>query len=135
MTPRGKAVLAVTVAVVIAALVWVWRLGGDDATLDLRAGTPSYAVRLTVADPRVGANSVLVELTDTDGRPVAADEVTVEPVMVDMGHALTPVTAVAEGGGRYRADRTDLPMAGPWEITVAVRRASTTEHAVFSLIV
>ncbi|MBM7773638.1 hypothetical protein JOD54_003842 [Actinokineospora baliensis] len=134
MTRRGKGVLAIVAALLLGALVLWWTLPGDD-TLDLRAGTGSYSVRLTVADPAVGANTVDLEVTDLAGAAITADEVTVEPVMVDMGHALAPTTATAGRPGHYRAERTDLPMAGPWELTVTIRHGRTTERAVFSLVI
>ncbi|GLW89274.1 FixH family protein [Actinokineospora globicatena] len=132
MTRRGKAALIVVVAI-IAGLLVAWWTTGDDP-VDLRAGTATYAVRLHLVDPGVGANTVDIEVADRTGSPVDA-EVTVEPVMVDMGHALTPTKATPTHPGHYRAERTDLPMAGPWELTVTVRRADTTERAVFSLII
>ncbi|PPK70895.1 FixH family protein [Actinokineospora auranticolor] len=133
MKPRGKALLAGVVVALVAVFAVIWTT--RDKPVELTAGTASYAVRLTVDSPRIGGNAVLVEVTDLAGAPVVADEVTVEPVMADMGHALTPVPATAAAPGHYRADPTDLPMAGLWELTVTVRRDRASEHAVFTLVI
>ncbi|GAA3014222.1 FixH family protein [Actinokineospora diospyrosa] len=139
MTRLGKSVLTVVVALLAGALIIWWVAPGDD-TVDLHAGTTSYSVRLSVTDPAVGTNTVDVEVADLSGTLIAADEVILEPVMVDMGHALTPTaltpTAAKAGQpGHYRAERIDLPMTGPWELTVTIRHRNTTERAVFSLVV
>ncbi|WP_018684935.1 FixH family protein [Actinokineospora enzanensis] len=134
MTTRTRWAFAGVAAVLVVGLaVLLWPSSGRG--VDLRASAGDYALRLTVDDPRVGANTVRVEVTDQAGGPVAADEVTVEPVMADMGHALAPVTATPDGPGRYTAAPTDLPMAGLWELTVTVRRDRTSAHAVFTLVV
>ena len=109
-------------AVVVALVALVFRATSADETTTATASTPRYTVRLSVADPRTGPNSLGIE-------------VTVEPVMPQMGHALAPVTAVPEAPGRFRAATTDLPMAGPWQITVSLRDASGVDHVVFPLLV
>jgi hypothetical protein len=88
-----------------------------------------------VDDPRAGPNSLGIEVTDRAGTPVAPDEVVVEPVMPQMGHAFAPVTAQPEGQGRFRAPTADLPMAGPWQITVSLHDASGVDHVVLPLLV
>jgi len=122
-------------AIVVALVALVFRATSADETTTATASTPRYTVRLSVADPRTGPNSLGIEVTDPAGTPAKPAEVTVEPVMPQMGHALAPVTAVPEAPGRFRAATTDLPMAGPWQITVSLRDASGVDHVVFPLLV
>ncbi|HEX6344907.1 FixH family protein [Umezawaea sp.] len=130
-TVVASAVLAVVVALV--ALVVRSTAGGGATTAS--ASGERYTVRLSVEDPRTGPNSLGFEVTDRSGAPVLPDEVTVEPVMPQMGHALAPVTALPEGRGRFRAPAADLPMAGPWQITVSLHDASGVDHVVLPLLV
>jgi nitrogen fixation protein FixH len=90
---------------------------------------------LSADNPKLGTNSLAVEVTDAAGKPASLDAVTVEPVMPQMGHAFAPVTAVADGPGRYRAAETSLPMSGQWEIAVTLRGPGGTSQAVFPLLV
>ncbi|WP_084467408.1 FixH family protein [Actinokineospora inagensis] len=134
MTRRGKTVVAavlVLVAGVVGFLMWG---RSSSSVFDQRSGSANYSVHLTIDSPRVGDNTVQLDVSDLSGTPVKADEVTVEPVMVDMGHALTPTTALPAQQGNYRAEHTDLPMAGRWELTIAIRRAHTTERVTFALV-
>jgi YtkA-like protein len=132
---RRTIVASAALVVVIALVALVFRANSGDGTTTATASTPRYTVRLSVADPRTGPNSIGLEVTDPAGAPVEPAEVTVEPVMPQMGHALAPVTAVPEAPGRFRAATTDLPMAGPWQITVSLRDASGVDHVVFPLLV
>jgi nitrogen fixation protein FixH len=119
---------------VIAALVlgiWaLWPSGGEPAVLWARTG--AHTVRLTMTPASVGRNTVELDISDQDGRPVPGRTVTVAPAMPQMGHALPPSPATVDGPGRYRVTGLTLPMPGQWEITV---RLADTEQAVFSLVV
>ncbi|WNV83996.1 FixH family protein [Umezawaea sp. Da 62-37] len=126
----GTAAL-VALAAVLAVAFWP----AADVPTTAKASTARYTVRLSVDDPRAGPNSIGLEVTDPQGAPAAPDEVVVEPVMPQMGHAYPPVTATAEGPGRFRAAATDLPMAGPWQITVSLRDASGVDQVVLPLLV
>ncbi|MEO6087455.1 MAG: FixH family protein [Umezawaea sp.] len=135
MTTRRTIVAAVALAAVITLLALVFRAAAGGGPTTATASTPRYTVRLSVDDPRTGPNSLGLEVTDVAGQPAAPDEVTVEPVMTQMGHALAPVTALPEAPGRYRAATADLPMAGPWQMTVSLRDASGVDHVVLPLLV
>ncbi|PWW51966.1 FixH family protein [Actinokineospora spheciospongiae] len=137
MTRTGKTVFALVVVAVLAGAVLLWRLGSGDGPVELSGGTDSYALRVRFDGPTtVGESAVSIEVADTAGTPVSADEVTVEPVMPEMGHAEPAVSAAAEGvPGRYRATGARLTMAGTWEITVTVRSGGKQEAAVFPIAV
>jgi nitrogen fixation protein FixH len=128
---RVFGVVAVVVAGLLAWLLWPSNSGATVLTAD----TAQHSVRLSVDDPKQGANSLGLRITDHSGRPATVDSVTVEPVMPQMGHALSPVTAGAEAPGDYRAADTVLPMPGQWEITVSLHAATGVEQVVFPLLV
>lgn len=134
MTTGGKTVLVAAAVVIIAGIVWLVTSGGP-GTVELRTGTGAHRVVLRMEAPRVGLNAVTVRITDPDDRPITGGEVTIEPVMLDMSHALPPVPAVRQPSGDYRADRVDLLMTGKWELTVAIHHAGATEHATFTVFV
>src|SRR5690242_9995376 len=106
-----KLTFGIAAAVVVGLLAWLLWPGGSSQTV-LTADTAQHSVQLSVDDPRQGANSIGLHITDHAGKPATVDSVTVEPVMPQMGHALTPVTAGAEAPGNYRAADTELPMPG-----------------------
>lgn len=74
---------------------------------------------LTPASTKSGVNSFDLRITDRSGNP-AQGEVTLEPAMPQMGHAIAPITAGPSEPGRYQVGGVDLFMAGQWEITVSV---------------
>ncbi|TCO48148.1 FixH family protein [Actinocrispum wychmicini] len=129
-----KLTFGIAAAIVVGLLAWLLWPGSGSPTV-LTADTAQHSVQLSVDDPKQGANSIGLHITDHTGRPVTVDSVVVEPVMPQMGHALTPVTAGAEAPGSYRAPDTELPMPGQWEITVSLRAAGDTEQVVFPLLV
>ena len=132
---RGTLWTAVCAAVLAGVVLWLlWPRGGAGPAV-LRNGTAHYLVRLTVHTPRTGVRPVTVDVTDLRGRPVTLREVTVEPVMPHMGHAVEPVAAVAEGPGRYRAANLSLPMAGAWEFDVLLHGPTGTDQVVFPLLI
>jgi hypothetical protein len=98
----------------------------------LTARTQQYNVKLAVDNPRLGANTLDFVITDQAGQPTTMDSVTVGLVMSQMGHTLPPVVAVRTEPGRYRAAGMQIPMAGQWQVTVALQG---TEQAVFPLLV
>jgi nitrogen fixation protein FixH len=129
-----RLIFGVATAAVVGLLAWLlWP--SDGAATVLTADTAQHSVQLSVDHPKQGANSFDVRITDRGGRPATVDSVTVEPVMPQMGHALSPVTAGAQTPGSYHAADTVLPMPGQWEITVSLHAASGTEQVVFPLLV
>ncbi|GAA1670896.1 hypothetical protein GCM10009733_080280 [Nonomuraea maheshkhaliensis] len=124
----GAAVLA------LAAFLLVLRPWQGEGTTTLTASTATYAVRLSVDRPRSGANTFDIEVEGRNGG-TTPDQVSLEPVMPQMGHAYPPVTASPLGAGRFRAAGAVLPMPGMWRITVTVSGTNGTEQAVFPLVV
>lgn len=83
-------------------------------------GTADVALSLSVEpeEPTTGPSTLVITVTDSDGRPVNDAAVTVRG---DMTHAgMQPVLAAAEaiGDGHYEAD-FEWTMAGDWIVTVS----------------
>jgi hypothetical protein len=128
MTRRRILVLAPAIVVLAAVLAFLlWPSGGGPSVA--QASGRLYQVRLTVDDPRLGTGVLTLDVT-----PSTVDTVTVEPVMPQMGHALSPVGATETAPGRYRAEIT-FPMVGQWEITVALHGPSGADQVVVPLLV
>jgi hypothetical protein len=130
---NGQRVVVITViaAAVIGAGVWLlWPKSIDDGVATATAGP--YLVRLTGGSPKIGISPITVEITGNGGQSPTPESVTFEPGMPQMGHATTPVAAVAQGDGRYRAD-VDLSMPGQWEITVRIAAGGQAHDAVLSV--
>lgn len=117
---------AIAAAIVGVGIWWLWPTPLDNSAATATAGP--YRVQLTGESPKVGISPVTVEIT---GGPTP-DSVTFEPAMPQMGHATTPVVAVAQGDGRYRAD-VDLSMPGQWDITVRIAASGHMHEAVLSV--
>lgn len=134
-TRRPVATIAVIAAVLVGLAGWLlWPSGSAGPTV-LSSGAGPYNVRLSVDDPRLGTNSVTVDVSDSAGHPATLDAVAVEPVMPLMGHAIAPVAATAAGAGHYQASGIVLPMSGQWEFTVSLRGPAGGAQAVFPLLV
>jgi nitrogen fixation protein FixH len=126
-----RVVLIAAIAAVVGAGIWLlWPKSMDDGAATATAGP--YHVQLTGESPKVGISPVTVEITGNGGQPPTPDSVTFEPAMPQMGHATTPVTAVAQGNGQYRAD-VKLSMAGQWDITVRIAASGQVREAVLSV--
>jgi hypothetical protein len=129
---RQRLLVAIVIAIaVIGAGAWLlWPAAKDSTTSAATAGP--YLVRLDGDAPKVGVNTLVVELSGNGGQPAPPDSVTLEPVMPQMGHATRPVVAAEDGVGRYRGD-VDLSMAGQWEITVRIAAAGQVHQAVLNV--
>ncbi|EME60262.1 FixH family protein [Amycolatopsis decaplanina] len=128
---RRKPVLLISVVAVLVAAIAAWLVWPSSGGEQVRRSTQGpYTVQLSVEDPHQGGN--VFALTVTGATP---DVVTLEPVMPQMGHALAPSPAIAEGPGRFRTGDVLLPMPGQWEITVSLRGPSGATQHVFPLLV
>ena len=116
----------------VALLAWLLWPTGDAPTV-LRADAGPLVVELSMGTPRLGANSVRLDVTE-DGRPARLTAVTVEPMMAQMGHALAPLPATPEDTG-YRVADLPLPMGGQWVLTVALHTADGRRDVDFPLLV
>jgi hypothetical protein len=123
-------VIVISVAVVGTGIWWLWPKPTNGSAGTATAGP--YLVQLTGESPKAGTGPLTVEISGNGGQPPTPDSVTFEPAMTQMGHATTPVTAEAQGDGRYRAD-VDLQMAGQWEITVRISAGGRVHEAVLSV--
>lgn len=126
MKRSALAALAAVIAVV-GALVVLWPRSVE-AQPHL-AESSRFRFVLTPASTRSGSNSFDLRITDRAGNAAQGD-VTVEPAMPQMGHALAPITAAPLEPGRYRVPGVELLMAGQWEITVSL----STERVVIPLL-
>ncbi|MFI5605748.1 FixH family protein [Amycolatopsis sp. NPDC051903] len=126
-----RPVVLIGVVVVVAAVIAGWLLfgGGSSGPTVLKSTAGPYTVELSADSPRVGDNAFAFAVTGP-----AVDGVTVEPVMPQMGHAITPVPATADGPGRFRG-AVGLPMAGQWEITVSLHGPAGAGQVVFPVLV
>ncbi|MBP2473226.1 uncharacterized protein YjeT (DUF2065 family) [Crossiella equi] len=127
--------LAAALALVTGGLVFFLWPRADAGPALARQSTERYAVELTTSGLRQGGNTFALAVTDRAGAPADLAEVTVEPVMPQMGHALTPTRAHRESPGRYRAADTLLPMSGPWQLTVVLHGPKGVDRVVFPLLV
>jgi YtkA-like len=87
----------------------------------------SLSVKLVESKPGPpikGTNAMTFEVRDTAGQPVDGATLTVTPWMPDHAHG-TPTKPVVTpaGGGVYNVEKIYLPMAGLWQIKVAVQPA------------
>ncbi len=127
---RPTVLIAVVALVVAAGAAWlIWGTRGTEPAAQQAVSGP-YTVRLTSDPPRIGGNTLSLEVTGP-----APEGVTVEPVMPQMGHALAAVPAGPDGPGRFRATDVGLPMSGQWEITVSLRGPGGPAQVVFPLLV
>ena len=128
---RQRLIVIAAIAAIVGAGIWLlWPKSMDDSAATATAGP--YLVQLTGESPKVGISPVTVEITGNGGQPPTPDSVTFEPAMTQMGHATTPVAALPQGDGRYRAD-VDLSMAGQWDITVRIAASGQMHETVLSV--
>jgi hypothetical protein len=120
----------IAAAIVGAGIWWLWPPSVSGSAPPAAAGP--YRVQLSGESPKVGISAVTVEITGNGAQPPTPDSVTFEPAMPQMGHATTPVIAVAQGDGRFRAD-VNLSMAGQWDITVRIAASGQVHEAVLSV--
>lgn len=128
MTRRRILILVPAVVVLAAVLTFLfWPSGGGSSVA--QASGRLYQVRVAAEDPRLGVSVLTIGVT-----PSTVDSVSIGPVMPQMGHALPPVPASPIAPGEYRAEAT-FPMAGQWEITVALHGPSGSDQVVVPLLV
>jgi len=99
----------------------------------LQADTASYHVQLDLDAASLGRRTATIEITDTRGDPVDADQVVVTPVMAEMGMTRPELVADEIGPGRYRATGELFSMLGEWRLTVRVEKAGAGDEATFTV--
>jgi Cu(I)/Ag(I) efflux system membrane fusion protein len=108
---------------VLAALGLLACGGGDGDALRLRGDGVELSARLDPRAPRVGENTLWVELADARGAPLSGAALQVRVHMHAMGSmpAMGGAALVREqGSGRYRAE-FDLDMGGSWLVELEAR--------------
>jgi copper transport protein len=80
-------------------------------------------VTVDVSPAATGQNDIVISVTDHGGQPLAdePDEVTATLRLPAQELGPIPVNLVPEGEGRYRAEDTEFPFAGEWDLNVVVR--------------
>lgn len=96
------------------------------------AGPVTVALESALPSPLgKGKNTLVLSVRDAAGAPLDGASVTVTPFMPDHGHGSTVTPTVrAMGGVRYEVGEVVLPMAGVWELAVAVTPPGAAEARV-----
>jgi Cu(I)/Ag(I) efflux system membrane fusion protein/cobalt-zinc-cadmium efflux system membrane fusion protein len=98
------------------------------------ASKPAQQIRIDLttqpSPPHVGANTVRVKLTGSDGKPLSGTQVTATffmPAMPEMGMAAerAAATLTDKGNGVYEGS-LQLGSGGAWKVTVVVQRGGQT---------
>jgi Cu(I)/Ag(I) efflux system membrane fusion protein len=105
-------------------LMAAWGCGGSRSdTVTVRSEGVEIEAAMEPARPRVGPNSLWLELRDPSGEPVTGAQLDAAVIMHAMGAmpAMGGPAAVTElGDGRYRAD-FELDMGSTWVVEIAAR--------------
>ncbi len=111
-------------ALLTALLLAGWACGGSRSQpVTVHSEGLEMAVSVDPAKPRVGNNTLWIELRDGSGAPIPGADVDVEVKMHAMGAmpAMGGPAAVTEvGEGRYRAD-FELEMGSKWNVAIAAK--------------
>jgi hypothetical protein len=89
--------------------------------------TQRYQLQLTLDGLGFGQRTATVEVRDSSGQPVAADQVVLAPVMQTMGMAAPEIVAQSIAPGRYQAKGEFFSMLGQWEVDVRVSAGGTED--------
>jgi len=103
---------------------------GSDDLAQFRAGDLSLGVATDPQTPRVGDNTVLIEVTRPDGTPIEGAVVSAfaeMPAMGAMPAMRAPADLQATGPGRFRGT-VALSMRGEWPLTVNVQTPDGTSR-------
>lgn len=146
---RRRAVVYVALAAVAALLAFLLRgpltawftgkpMGGTtSAEVSTQAGGLTVGAALQPDPPRQEGNSLLLDVTGADGKPLGDAQVTVGYVMPAMGsmpEMRGKAMVAEEAEGRYRAD-FDLPMTGTWTLEAGVKSPGGSVTARYSVTV
>jgi hypothetical protein len=91
---------------------------------------------LVKADPgpplKGSANQWVMKVTDMNGQPLAAPEVTIAAIMPDHGHSWSTVPGVTKNpDGTVTFDRMNMFMHGIWEITFTATAGPVVDNAAY----
>jgi hypothetical protein len=101
-----------------------------ESAVQKKAKVCSAEITMVKDPPVIGTNPVEIVVTDEDGRAVRDAKVVVSAFMPAMpGIPLVRNTVAAKWeGGKYKA-KLDLPVAGTWEMSVAIIQGGKTTRA------
>ncbi|MBI3301145.1 MAG: efflux RND transporter periplasmic adaptor subunit [Deltaproteobacteria bacterium] len=94
--------------------------------IEKQVGALSIAVSTVPEPAKLGDNTLRVQVKDSAGKPVADATVSVEYTMDMPGMMIDKAEAKHAGEGIYEA-QVRFAMAGPWGVTVSIRRPGQTE--------
>ena len=95
--------------------------------------TEHYTVQLNLDGVGFGERQATVDVRDSAGEPVAAQQVVLAPVMRQMGMAAPEATAREIALGRYQATGEFFSMTGDWYVDVRVSVGGAEEVASFKI--
>ena len=150
LSPRGKQITKIAViAAVVAALAIAFAqplvawfgmkpIGGSGGSgVVVKSGELTFEASMNPDPPRQSDNTMIVKITDAEGKPVSGADVEVEYVMPAMG-AMAEMRGKADvdekRGGVYHAE-FDLPMGGTWTMSVRAKTKETSAEARYTLTV
>ena len=119
------------VIILVALLVCLVACGGSG--IRQTAQTQHYTVQLNLDSTGFGERTATIEVHNTDGQPVVADQVVLSPVMEQMGMAAPEATADMIAPGRYQAKGEFFSMIGEWQVDVRVTVRAMEEVARFNV--
>ncbi len=95
-------------------------------------GLFSIAFTSEPGPPRMGMNTLTLQISDTAAAPVSGAFIKVSPYMPAHGHGSNSQPAIFETApGLYRAELVELQMMGHWTITVTVNTIESSDAATF----
>jgi len=83
------------------------------------APAPAKIAATMASAPKSGDNSLLINITDAQGKPVTGAAITTSVAMTSMDMGTTHPAVAEKGGGKYAAT-VNFSMAGPWRIKLKV---------------
>ena len=94
--------------------------------MEKKVGNLSLTLSTQSEKPKAGENTLRLKITDKDGKIVQDAQVAFNYTMAMAGMASSKADAKLSKDGFYEA-KTNLAMAGSWEVTVIVRRPGQKE--------
>ena len=116
----AAAVLAVTAVLVSTAPARATYSKPFDATVQLASGGTAA---LSLSPARAGANTVSVTVSDQQGTPVDARQVSLTAALPAEQIGPLPVPLNRTGTGRYETTSASLPRPGTWELVLRVQKS------------
>ncbi|HKE77397.1 MAG TPA: copper resistance protein CopC [Acidimicrobiales bacterium] len=126
----GICVLAVTALLVNAVPGAEAGAGPAGGPFTTQVHGQTFMVTVDVAPTVVGQDDISLKVTDHGLNPIQPEEVTASLSLPGKDLGAIPLKLTAGGTGEYRADGTDIPLAGNWDLHVVVRTTDIDEETV-----